>query len=145
MRRLAALTAAAAGLGAAVADASATIVPGRGMSGVALGLTKVQVRARLGAPVVATSRRWYYPRVQVGFRAGRVVELTTTRSVERTRGGLGVDSTEAAIRAAYPQLACTAENHFRRCRLGGSVPGSRVTDFVVGRGRVLQVTVALLA
>ena len=144
MRRLAALTAAAAVLVAAVADASATIVPGRGMSGVAVGLTKVQVRARLGAPVVATSRRWYYPRVQVGFRAGRVVELTTTRSVERTRGGLGVDSTEAAIRAAYPQLACTAENHFRRCRLGGSVPGSRVTDFVVGRGRVLQVTVALL-
>ena len=145
MRRLAAFTAAAAVLVAAVADASATIVPGRGMSGVALGLTKVQVRARLGAPVVATSRRWYYPRVQVGFRAGRVVELTTTRSVERTRGGLGVDSTEAAVRAAYPQLACTAENHFRRCRLGGSVPGSRVTDFVVGRGRVLQVTVALLA
>jgi hypothetical protein len=144
MPRLAALTAAAAVLVAIAADASATIVPGRGMSGVAIGLTKAQLRARLGAPVVATSRRWYYPRVQVGFRTGRVVELTTTRSVERTRAGLGVDSTEAAVRAAYPQLVCTAENHFRRCRLGGSAPGSRVTDFVLGRGRVLQVTVALV-
>lgn len=143
MRTLAALAVAAA-LAATAADASATIVPGKGMSGVALGMSKAQVRARLGAPIGMGLGRWYYARVWIGFRAGRAVEITTTRSTERTSGGLGVDSSESAIRAAYPGLACAAATPFRRCRLGSGAPGTRVTDFMVGRGRVLQVTVALL-
>jgi hypothetical protein len=144
MRRLAATASAAVLAAAAAADASATIVPGKGMSGVALGMTKSQVRARLGGPVGTGGGRWYYARVWVGFRAGRAVEITTTRSTERTRGGLGVDSTESALRAAYPGLACAAATPFRRCRLGSGAPRTRVTDFMVGRGRVLQITVALL-
>jgi hypothetical protein len=144
MRRLAAIGSAAVLAAAAAADASATIVPGKGMSGVALGMTKAQVRARLGAPVGTGAGRWYYARVWVGFRGSRAVEITTTRSTERTRGGLGVDSSESAIRAAYPGLSCSAATPFRRCRLGSGAPGSRVTDFMVGRGRVLQVTIALL-
>ena len=144
MRRLAAIASAAVLAAAAAADASATIVPGKGMSGVALGMTKAQVRARLGAPVGTGAGRWYYARVWVGFRGSRAVEITTTRSTERTRGGLGVDSSESAIRAAYPGLSCSAATPFRRCRLGSGAPGSRVTDFMVGRGRVLQVTIALL-
>jgi hypothetical protein len=141
MRRLAAIASAAVLAAAAAADASATIVPGKGMSGVALGMTKSQVRARLGGPIGTGGGRWYYARVWVGFRAGRAVEITTTRSTERTRGGLGVDSTESALRAVYPGLACAAATPFRRCRLES---GRRVTDFMLGRGRVLQVTVALL-
>ena len=43
MRRLAAITSAAVLAATAAADASATIVPGKGMSGVALGMTKAQV------------------------------------------------------------------------------------------------------
>ena len=39
MRRLAAIASAAVLAAAAAADASATIVPGKGMSGVALGMT----------------------------------------------------------------------------------------------------------
>jgi hypothetical protein len=144
MRRLAAIASAAVLAAAAAADASATIVPGKGMSGVALGMTKSQVRARLGGPIGTGGGRWYYARVWVGFRAGRAVEITTTRSTERTRGGLGVDSPESALRAAYPGLACSAATPFRRCRLGSGAPGTRVTDFMLGRGRVLQVTVALL-
>jgi hypothetical protein len=144
MRRLAAIASAAVLAAAAAADASATIVPGKGMSGVALGMTKAQVRARLGAPVGTGGGRWYYARVWVGFRGGRAVEITTTRSTERTRDGLGVDSTEAALRAAYPGLECSAATPFRRCRVGSGAPGTRVTDFMLGRGRVLQVTIALL-
>jgi hypothetical protein len=144
MRRLAAIASAAVLAAAAAADASATIVPGKGMSGVVLGMTKSQVQARLGSPIGTGGGRWYYARVWVGFRAGRAVEITTTRSTERTRGGLGVDSTESALRAAYPGLACAAATPFRRCRLGSGAPGTRVTDFMLGRGRVLQVTVALL-
>ena len=144
MRRLAAIASAAVLTATAAADASATIVPGKGMSGVALGMTKAQVRARLGGPVGTGGGRWYYARVWVGFRAGRAVEITTTRSTERTSGGLGVDSSESSLRSAYSRLACTPATPFRRCRLGSGAPGTRVTDFMVGRGRVLQITVALL-
>ena len=73
------------------------------MSGVVLGMTKAQVRARLGRPVGSGDGRFYYARVWVGFRLGRVVEVTTTRSTERTAGGLGVDSSEADVRRAYPR------------------------------------------
>jgi len=107
-------------------------------------MTKAQVRTRLGGPVGTGGGRWYYARVWVGFRAGRAVEITTTRSTERTSGGLGVDSSESSLRSAYPRLLCTAATPFRRCRLGSGAPGTRVTDFMVGRGRVLQITVALL-
>jgi hypothetical protein len=143
MRRLAAVAAAAV-LVTTAAAATATIVPQKGMSGVVLGMTKAQVRARLGAPVGTGGGRWYYARVWVGFRAGRATEITTTRSTERTRGGLGVDSTESALRASYLGLTCTSAPPFRRCRLGSGAPRTRVTDFMIGHGRVLQITVALL-
>jgi hypothetical protein len=143
MRRLAALAAAAV-LVATAADASATILPQKGMSGVALGMTKAQVRARLGGPIGTGGGRWYYARVWVGFRSGRAVEITTTRSTERTSGGLGVYSSESSLRASYPGLKCAAATPFRRCRLGSGAPGSRVTDFMIGHGRVLQITIALL-
>ena len=144
MRRLAAVAAAAV-LVTTAADASATIVPQKGMSGVVLGMTKAQVRARLGGPVGTGPGRWYYARVWVGFRGTRVTEITTTRSTERTRGGLGVDSSESSLRASYPGLSCTSTPPFRRCRLGSGAPRTRVTDFMIGHGRVLQITVALLS
>jgi hypothetical protein len=144
MRRLAAIASAAVLAASAAADASATIVPQKGMSRVVLGMTKAQVRARLGGPIGTGGGRWYYARVWVGFRAGRAVEITTTRSTERTSGGLGVDSSESSLRASYPGLKCAAATPFRRCRLGNGAPGTRVTDFMVGHGRVLQITIALL-
>ncbi len=125
--------------------AAGTIKPGRGMSGVSLGMTAAQVQAKLGRTGARTSTRWYYPRVSVGFRARRVVELTTTRSAERLANGLGVDSSESDIRAAFPQAQCVAVVRFRRCRLGSGAPGSRVTDFIIGGyGRVIQVTITQL-
>ena len=127
-----------------VAGASATIKPSRGMSGIALGMTPAQVQAKLGRPGAKAPGRWYYPRLWVGFRGLRVVEVTTVRSAERLANGLGVDSTEAQVRAALPQVSCAAVVPFRRCRLGSSAPGSRVTDFMIGRGRVLQITIQQL-
>lgn len=126
------------------ATATATIKPARGMSGVVLGMTPAQVYAKKGAPVGRSRTRWYYPRVWVGFRNRRVVEVTTTRSTERLANGLGVDSTESEVRAAYPQATCGQAGTFRRCRLGTGAPRTRVTDFTFGHGRVIQVTIQLL-
>jgi hypothetical protein len=107
-------------------------------------LTPTQVAAKLGRPIGKSRTRWYYPRVWVGFRSRRVVEVTTTRSTERLANGLGVDSSEAQVRATYPQAQCAQAGTFRRCRLGSGARGTRVTDFMIGRGRVLQVSILLL-
>ncbi len=143
MRRFLAISAAGITLLAAQ-SAAATIRPQHGMSRVVLGMTKAQVRARLGAPIGSGGGRFYYARVWVGFRLGRVAEVTTTRSTERTASGIGVDSSESDVRRTYPSVFCGPSGGFRRCRLGSGKPGTRATDFLLGRGRVLQVTVQLL-
>jgi hypothetical protein len=143
MRRTFALVLAGAVLALPTA-AAATIRPQHGMSGVVLGMTKAQVQSRLGRPIGQGGGRLYFARVWVAFRLGRAVEITTTRSTERTASGLGVDSTEAAVRRTFPSVVCAPWSVYRRCRLGSGKPGTRVTDFTIGRGRVLQVTVALL-
>jgi hypothetical protein len=126
------------------APASAMIRPQRGMSSVTLGMTKAQVRAKLGSPIGSGGGRLYFARVWVGFRLGRAVEITTTHSSEHTGSGVGVDSSEAAVHGAYPSVTCAASGGFRRCRLGSGKPGTRATDFLIGHGRVLQITISLL-
>jgi hypothetical protein len=142
MRRVAATAALLALILAS--PSGAAIRPQQGMAGVWLGMSKTQVRAKLGRPIGSGGGRVYYARVWVGFRLGRVTEVTTTHTNERTRSGVGVDSTEAAVKRAYPTVVCAPSGGFRRCRLGGGKPGTRATDFMIGHGRVLQVTVQLL-
>ena len=143
MRRLLAICAVGIALLAAN-PAVATIRPQKGMSGLWLGMTKAQVQGKLGRPIGTGGGRFYYARVWVGFRLGRVVEITTTRSSERTASGVGVDSTEAQVRRSYPSVTCGPSGGFRRCRLGSGKPGTRATDFLLGHGRVLQISILLL-
>jgi hypothetical protein len=126
--------------------AGATIKPGRGMSRIELGMTAKQVQAKLGKPVARGGFKWFYSRVTITFRNRRVVELMTTRSTERLANGLGVDSSEAQVKATYPRLKCAAMPPFyRRCRLGTGAPGSRNTDFIFGTThRVIYVIITKL-
>jgi hypothetical protein len=142
MRRSAAVALCLAAF-ALVADASATVTPARGMWGLALGMTPAQVRAKLGE-AATSGTRWSYWNVTVTFRGGRVAELTTAKRAERLSNGLGVSSTEAQLRRAFPSIRCGAWGIFRRCRLGPDTSGSRVTDCGGFRGRVFQIPVARL-
>ena len=72
MRRTIALVLAGVVL-ALPAAATATIRPQKGMSGLWLGMTKAQVQSKLGRPISTGGGRFYYARVWVGFRQGRVV------------------------------------------------------------------------
>lgn len=141
MRRIAAAALISLAL---AASASATIKPARGMSGITLGMTPAQVQGKLGRPVVKSGPRWYYPTVHVTFRGARVAELTTAKKAERLSNGLGIHSSEGQLQTAFPQIRCAVWTIFRRCRLGTGVPGSRVTDFMLARGRVFQITIARL-
>jgi hypothetical protein len=143
MRRLLAAALAALCLAGA---AGATIKPGRGMSGVDLGMTARQVEARLGRPLAKGSGKWFYFRVIVAFRNRRVVELTTTnRSMERFANGVTLGSSEADVRRAFPRALCAPWSRYVRCRLGTGARKSRVTDFIIGTdGRLVTVVVSQL-
>lgn len=140
MRRFAAAALAALCL---AGSAGAVIVPGRSIAGVSLGMTPAQVQAKLGRPIGKAPGRWFYPQVWVVFQGRKVVELTTTR-YQRFSNGIGIDSTEPQIRAAFPRASCGPAPPFRRCRLGTGAPGTRVTDLNLVGGRVVQITISQL-
>jgi hypothetical protein len=135
------------------AAASAAIVPQRGIAGVRLAMTRAQVRAVLGAPSAAVHGRndfgsftvYRYRGLRVTFQGNRTVTaILTTRTTERTAAGVGVGSTEGQVQAKVAGLRCRTESGFRHCSLGQFLPGKRVTDFRIKRGRVTSVQVAFV-
>ena len=138
---------------AGAAAVSAAIVPQRGIAGVRLAMTRPQVRAVLGAPaaVVHGSNEfgsftvYRYRGLRVTFQGDRTVTaIFTTRTTERTAAGVGVGSTEGQVRAKVAGVRCRTESGFRHCFVGRFLPGKRVTDFRVKRGRVTSVIVGFV-
>jgi hypothetical protein len=147
-----------AALIALVAPASATIVPGRGMAGVGLRMSEIQVRAKLGAPVRITRTRGtlgfvvtrlHYRLINVDLQrlGGKpvVIRVLTTHPGERTASGVGVGSPVAAVRR-LPRVRCWWEGGARYCGIGSRAkPGSRFTMFwISARRRVAVVSVSLV-
>jgi hypothetical protein len=130
-------------------SAHATIVPQRSIAGIALELTKAQVRAKLGPPPRVRHGRndfgawtqFVYPRVEVTFQSGNAVTgLQTTSPKERTARGAHVGSTKAQLVARVRGLKCEPGH----CFLGSFTAGKRMTDFFLRRGRVTRIVVGFV-
>ena len=135
------------------AHAQATIVVQRGIAGVNLQMTKAQVRATLGRPMRArigtndfgTFREMIYRRVTVTFQSGpQVTAVRTTSPLELTARGVGVGSTKAQVKARVRNVTCRNESGFKHCFVGQFLPGRKVTDFRLRKGRVSSVTIAFV-
>ena len=131
------------------------IVPGGAIGPIAVGDERAAIAARHGDGVVASrTRDPEHPgnrnldRVTVRYPALSLVaafptdeassgaeRLATRSRAYRTRAGVGVGSTRAAVRRAHPAALSDAAS----CRIGRALPGRVVTRFLLARGRVVRV------
>ena len=138
----------------APASAGAIIQLHRGIAGARLGNTKAEVRTALGQPNrVRNGNNDFGPftvfvyagGIRVTFQSGNeVTGVSTTGLGDRTRRGVGVRSTEAAVEQRVPGVDCETFDGTRSCQRGEGLPGQRVTAFFLRNGRVVRVTVALV-
>jgi hypothetical protein len=146
------LTAAAllAPLGAPAA-AEALIQVDRGIAGARLGNTRAEVRAALGAPASSRSgtndfgpflQRRYRGGITVTFQGRREVSsVSTTGRGDRTARGVGVGSTEAAVRRKVRGVRCETTSGTRSCHTGKFTVGEVITDFLIRGGTVRRVSI----
>jgi outer membrane protein assembly factor BamE (lipoprotein component of BamABCDE complex) len=136
MRRIAVLALLLALTVAAVA--SAKIVVNQGMFGIKLGQSMSQVRHKLGKPsqviTFSSTTTWFYASrdLTVDFRkAPRVVDdMYTTNSKQRTANGVGIGTSEQALKRKVHGLRChTQADAGTHCLTTTSTAG---TDFHIG-------------
>jgi hypothetical protein len=150
---------AVAALGASLISAppaGAVIRPQKGMAGVRLGMTQSQMRDRLGTPRHVRQgqndfgpyTQFLYPHsIAVTFQGNRRVTGISTRGrAERTERGVGVGSSENAVRAKVGHVHCETIVGARTCHVGTFKAGRRVTVFLISKksGRVSTVTVSFV-
>jgi hypothetical protein len=128
--------------------APARIAVNRSVGGIGLGMTAREVRARLGAPDLATvdggSREYVYRdrALVVTLTRSRVAIVATRSRRERTPDGIGPGATTSALRRALPAARCGRKAGVRFCRIGSIRPGQRSTTFQLEGELVVTVTVA---
>src|SRR5262249_25728721 len=133
------------------ATAEARVVVQQGIAGLHLQMTKAQVRAKLGAPLrvrrgrneVGRYTEFVYGRGTGSFQSGaRATGFRTVSPLEQTARGIGVGSTEVAVKSRIARVVCRTESGFRHCFVGRFLPGHVVTDFRIRHGRVASITSA---
>jgi hypothetical protein len=143
------LLAAAAAALAVAAGANAAIVPQQSIAGIKLGMSKTQVKAKLGPPQsihngtndFGAFTTFRYRAVEVTFQSGAQATGIVTRSRnQRTARGVGVGSTVFSVLVGTPGIRCENESGFVHCFLGAFTIGRVVTDFVIHDARVTRVT-----
>jgi hypothetical protein len=136
-----------------VPSAEAVIQLDRGIAGARLGNSKQEVRAALGKPRRVINRQGefgptttfqYRGGLRVIFLDGRVTLAGTTGLGDRTNRGIGVGSTEQAVKDKVPGVSCATFEGTRLCQRGAQEPGQRGTIFFLENGKVTRVDVAVL-
>ena len=132
------------------------IVPQQSIDGVHLLMSAPGVRHVLGAPkstktlkdeIQGTIRLMDYGKTKVYLSAtadGTVFSIMTTDRRQKTATGVGVGSTERALKRGVKSLHCTAPGANRACTVGRELAGKRVTRFVLSGGRVRQITLGFV-
>jgi len=134
--------------------AEAMIQVDNGIAGARLGNTRAEVRAALGKPTkTATGTNDFGPFVRYTFAGGvrvffqgktNVTSVETTGLGDRTAKGIGVGSSEAALKAKVGGIKCETFGSVRSCHTGDFLPGKRITDFRISGGKVTSVSVGLV-
>jgi hypothetical protein len=137
-----------------VPAAQAMIQVDRGIAGARLGNTRAEVRAALGTPAKTTSgTNDFGPWIQYSFSGGvrvffqgktSVTSVATSGLGDRTAKGVGVGSSEAAVKAKVPGVKCENLGMIRSCHTGAFLAGKRVTDFRMDGGKVSSVSVGFV-
>lgn len=138
----------------APSTAGAIIQLDRGIAGARLGNTKAEVKSALGQPNrVRNGNNEFGPftvyvyrgGIRVTFQSGNTVTAATTVGLgDRTRRGVGVRSTQAAVENRVPGATCESFGQTTICTRGELLPGERVNSFFIRNGRVFRVTVAFV-
>ena len=154
MKKLA-LAAAAAAVLAVPAPAGAIIQFDQGIAGARIGNSKAQVKAALGEPALEKTgtndfgkwRQYYFEGgIRVFFQGDKeVTSVTTLGRGDRTSKGIGIGNSEKALKQKHPSLECeTFPGNFRSCHTGDYMPGQRVTDFEIKKGRIVRILVGIV-
>ena len=130
--------------------AGSTIVVGKGIGGVSLGMGQTAVRTKLGLPhrvlhlknEFGSYTEFRYPGYVVDFQGNAsVTAIVTTLARERTSRGAGVGSTWDEVKTKVPRVQCEGAPAIGNCHVGQFHPGKVVTDFFFRRGVVSKVVV----
>ena len=136
------------------ASAFALIQVDRGIAGARLDNTRAEVRAALGAPSsVQRGSNIFGPTLLYRYRGGirvffqgrrRVTGVSTSGRGDRTRRGVGVGSSERAVRERVPGVRCETIVGTRSCHTNDFLAGQRVTDFLIRGGKVHRVFIGFV-
>lgn len=123
-------------------SAEAALVPQKSLSGIELGMSEAEVREARGEPqevnhpqhpIAGESTEFRYGLTYVTILPGSGVINVTTTSKRETYRGVGVGSTERALRAKVSGERCATEYGYRTCRLGRLEAGRTVTTWHISR------------
>ena len=137
-----------------VASASASIRINVGIDGVKIGQTQAQVRANLGKPgsvkngadQVSTYTIMRYPALKMTIELrGTVVSIRSTGLGDRTSSGVGVGSTEAALKQKVSNVSCEKVSSIKRICFTKPTNDGRSTTFRLTSGKIVEIDVSILA
>jgi len=148
--------AATASLAATVVPAGASIVIGKSIGGLKLGMSMTQAKQKLQATpkmttytqqIAGPSTDLTWQGITATFAGNtQLTNINTTLPTERTSNGLGVGSTIAAVKAGLTGEVCEGTAGTTICHVGKLLAGQRVTTFSIrnSTGRVTLVGVGFV-